>query len=121
MSTQSYQDLVVWQRAMQLVKLIYELTKRLPTDERYALSSQMQRAAVSIPSNIAEGYERNSRKEYVRFLSIAKGSNSELRTQLQIIIDIKYVTEEDVREVVEISNEVGKMLRSLMKKLYPTP
>ena len=121
MSTQSYQDLVVWQKAMQLVKLIYELTKKLPKEEIYALSSQMRRASVSIPSNIAEGYERNSRKEYIQFLSIARGSNAELRTQLQISVNIEYLTEEDVKEAVEISNEVGKMLGALVKKLTPTP
>jgi len=106
---------------MQLVKLVYVLTQKLPKEELYSLSSQMRRAAVSIPSNIAEGYERGSRKEYVRFLCISKGSNAELRTQLQICLDIGYLSENDVMPVVEIANEVGKMLRVLIIKLTPMP
>ena len=110
-------DLVVWQKAMQLVKLIYQLVKKLPKEELFALSDQMRRAAVSIPSNIAEGHDRNSTKEYVHYLSIAKGSNSELNTQLLISIDIGYLSEEDVKEALQISGEIGKMLSVLIKKL----
>jgi len=106
---------------MQLVKMTYELTKKLPKEELYGLSNQMRRAAVSIPSNIAEGYERNSQKEYIHFLSIAKGSNAELLTQLQITVLIDYLVSEDIREAVEASDEVGKMLGAIIKKLAPNP
>ena len=121
MSVQKYQDLVVWQKSMQLVKTIYQLTKRLPKEETYALSDQMRRAAVSIPSNIAEGYERNSKKEYIYFLSLAKGSNSELRTQLQISVDIGYFEADDIQEAIGASDEVSKMLRVMITKLNPKP
>lgn len=78
---QSIQDLIVWQKAMDLVIEVYNLVKELPKEEQYALSDQMIRAAVSIPSNIAEGQSRNSTKEFIQFLSVAKGSNAELQTQ----------------------------------------
>ena len=76
----SYQDLLVWQKAMELVTEIYRIAKLLPREELYALSDQMRRSAVSIPSNIAEGQARNSTKEFINFLSVAKGSNAELQT-----------------------------------------
>ena len=79
-----YRDLVVWQRSMELVKLVYGLTKQLPREETFALSNQLRRAVVSIPSNIAEGYGRNSKQDYLRFLNIARGSKNEVETQLQI-------------------------------------
>ena len=78
---QSFQDLIVWQKATDLVIEVYNLVKELPKEEQYALSDQMRRAAVSIPSNIAEGQSRNSTKEFIQFLSVAKGSNAELQTQ----------------------------------------
>ena len=78
---QSFQDLIIWQKAMDLVIEVYNLVKELPKEEQYALSDQMRRAAVSIPSNIAEGQSRNSTKEFIQFLSVAKGSNAELQTQ----------------------------------------
>ena len=115
----TYRDLDVWQRAMQLVKMVYQLTKKLPEDELYALSNQMRKAAISVPSNIAEGYERNSKTEYIQFLTIAKGSNSELRTQLMISVDIEYLAGEDVQEALDACEEVSKMLSTLIKKLSP--
>ena len=119
MSVERYQDLVVWQRAMQLVKETYKLTKRLPKDETYALSDQMRRSAVSIPSNIAEGFERQSKKEYVHFLSIAKGSKAELQTQLQICVEIGYLDIVDIGEAMILSEEVSKMLSVMIRKLTP--
>ena len=121
MTVKNYRDLVVWQKSMQLVKLVYQLVKMLPREETFALSNQMRRAAVSIPSNIAEGYDRNSRKEYVHFLNIARGSNSELRTQLQICVDIGYLTEEDVRDAMETAEEISRMISVIIKKLTPDP
>ena len=113
----SYQELVVWQKAMLLVKKIYELVNLLPKEETYALSDQMRRAAVSIPSNIAEGYSRNSDKELAQFLYIARGSKAELETQIQIAEMLKYFTEEQTAEVLELSGEVGKMINSFITKL----
>lgn len=86
----SYKNLVVWQKAMDLVVEVYTLVKKLPKEEKYALSDQMRRSVVSIPSNIAEGYTRNSTTEYLRFLSIANGSRTELETQLIIYVSNIY-------------------------------
>ena len=117
MSVLKYQDLIVWQKAMQLVKMVYLIVKKLPKEETYALSDQIRRAAVSIPSNIAEGQERNSTKEFIQFLSIAKGSKAELQTQLQICVDIGYLTNTDITEAMEMSEEVSRMIAALLKKL----
>ena len=84
MKINSFEDMVVWQKGIDLVQLIYRFTKSFPKEELYALSDQMRRAAISIPSNIAEGQQRNSLNEYIHFLSIAKGSTGELYTQLII-------------------------------------
>ena len=108
---------MVWQKAMQLVKMVYLLVRELPKDETFALSSQMRRAAVSIPSNIAEGQERNSTKEFIQFLSIAKGSKAELQTQLQICVDIGYFSYTEIKDAMELSEEVSKMLAALINKL----
>ena len=117
MKIQHYRQLVVWQRAMQLVKEIYALTKKLPKEELYGLSNQMQRAAVSIPSNIAEGQARNSTKEFSQFLGIATGSKAELQTQLLICVSIGYFSETDITNAMNMLEEVGKMLYKLQKKL----
>ena len=114
---QSYKDLIVWQRAMDVVIEVYKLVKLLPKEETYALSDQMRRSAVSIPSNIAEGQGRNSTKEYLQFLSIAKGSICELETQLIICNNTNYLTAEQTAAVEEMLQETGKMLNALMKKL----
>ena len=112
-----YKELVVWQRSMELVKEIYLLVKKLPKEETYALSDQMRRAAVSIPSNIAEGYGRKSKIEYVRFLDIARGSQYELETQLQICIMLEFLNENDTEKVFALLSETGKMLNALINKL----
>lgn len=112
-----YRDMIVWQKAMELVKEIYILVKNLPKEETYALSDQMRRAAVSIPSNIAEGYGRKSKVEYSRFLDIARGSLYELETQLQICIMLNYLDIKDTEKAFSLSQEVGKMLNSLITKL----
>ena len=117
MPTSTYQDLVVWQRAMELAKEIYTLSKKLPREELFALSGQMRRAAVSIPSNIAEGQERNSRKEFANFLSIARGSRAELETQLTICVDVGYLGEAGVQRARGLLKEIGKMLSALISKL----
>lgn len=117
MSLQSYKDFKVWQKAMDLTVEIYKLVKLLPKEETYALSDQMRRAVVSIPSNIAEGQGRNHTKEFINFLSIARGSNSELETQLQICVKLNYITEKEIENALKLCEEVGKMLSTLIKKL----
>ncbi|MDR0310134.1 MAG: four helix bundle protein [Acidobacteriota bacterium] len=117
MSVQQYRELIVWQKAMSLVKEIYCLTTKLPKEELYGLSSQVRRAAISIPSNIAEGQARNSTKEFTKFLSIARGSKAELQTQLLICVEIGYLSEADINTAMGLSEEVGKMLSSLIQKL----
>ena len=112
-----YQDLLVWQKSMQLVKEVYILAKILPKEETYALSDQMRRAAVSIPSNIAEGHSRNSDKELTQFLYIARGSKAELETQIKIGIMLNYFSEKQSENALNLCNEVGKMLNSFISKL----
>lgn len=110
-----FTDLVVWQRAMELVKQVYVLSKKFPADERYALTDQLRRAVVSIPSNIAEGSGRSSNADYAHFLSIARGSLYETMTQLRIAVDLGYIPElsEDINSKID---EVGRMLGAMLKK-----
>ena len=116
-NAKSYRELVVWKRSMELVREAYKLTQHLPKEEIYALSSQIRRAAVSIPSNIAEGNGRNTTKDYVRFLSVARGSKYELDTQLQICVDLQYLTLEQIDNAIRLSDEIGRMLNVLITKL----
>ena len=112
-----FKDLILWQRAMDLVVEVYQLVKKLPKEELFALSDQIRRAVISIPSNIAEGQGRNSSKEFIHFLSIAKGSKAELETQLLLCVRINYLTESEIEKAMSLIEEVGKMLNSLQKKL----
>ncbi len=112
----SYKDLIVWKKSIDLVTEVYELVKMFPKEELYALSNQIRRAAVSIPSNIAEGHDRNSDKEFCQFLCIARGSLAELETQLIIAGNLNYVTEENVNRILQSCEEVGKMLNALIKR-----
>lgn len=102
---------------MLLVTSIYKLTSEFPDDEKFGLTSQIKRSAVSIPSNIAEGYGRNYRKDYSRFLQISRGSLYENQTQMEIAVNLSFLKEEDLKEIKELSLEVEKMLNSLIKKL----
>jgi four helix bundle protein len=113
----SYKDLKVWKQGIDLVKLVYEVTEHLPAHERYALASQMQRAAVSIPSNIAEGYARKGTKEYIHFLSMAYGSSAELETQA-IILGETY-PRIDTTILIDQVIIAQKMLYRLMDRLTP--
>lgn len=117
MTLQSYRDLEVWQKSMDLVEEIYRLTQLLPRAELFGLTSQMRRAAISIPSNIAEGYGRIHRKEYLNHLSIAQGSLQEAETQLQITVRLQYLDREQVKRAWNLMQDVGKMLRRLMLSL----
>ena len=117
MAVESYRDLTVWQRAMELVELVYKLAAKLPREEKYGLISQLQRAAISIPSNIAEGHARESTKEYLRYLLIARGSMAELETQLLLCVRLGLLTGSDIAEASAVSDEVGKMIRGLQRSL----
>ena len=113
----SYKELKVWNKAIDLFEEIYRLVKMLPQEERFALSDQMRRAAVSIPSNIAEGHGRNSRKEFIRFLYIAQGSRAELETQLHICMRLGYLSAEQINPVLHVCSEIEKMLYSLIQSM----
>jgi four helix bundle protein len=118
MSTVSdYKDLLVWQKGMELVSLIYRLTRAFPTDEKFGLTSQMRRAAVSIPSNIAEGQARHTTGEFIQFLSHAEGSIAELDTQLIIAIKLNYCESAAVQPMQNFITELRKMLNGLRRKL----
>jgi four helix bundle protein len=117
MSLSSYRELIVWQKAMDLVILIYAITKDFPTEERFGLVTQMRRSAVSIPSNIAEGSRRSTRKEYRQFLCIAYGSGAELETQLQVAVRLHYALPEKLHEADVLLNEVMKMLNAMLQKM----
>lgn len=113
----SYRDLIVWQKSVKMVTLIYLEMKKLPNDEKFGLTSQIKRSSVSIPSNIAEGYGRNYTKDYARFLQIARGSLFEMQTQLQIAVNLNFLNESDLTAIKGLSVEVEKMLNVLIKKL----
>jgi four helix bundle protein len=112
-----YKDLHVWQKGMELAKRVYQLTQSFPADERYGLVSQMRRAAVSIPSNIAEGQARNTTGEFIQFLSHAEGSAAELDTQLKLGIALGYCQEKTVCTIFELVTDIQKMLKRLRKSL----
>lgn len=113
----TYRDLLVWQKAMSLVTAVYRCAGQFPKAEIYGLVSQIQRCAVSIPSNIAEGYGRRSTGDYLRFLQIAMGSVFELQTQLEIAANLEYFARDRFSEIYEQSREVERMLSSLISKL----
>ncbi len=115
--TSSFKDLIVWQKSIQLVKLIYQLTNRFPKDERFGIVSQMRRASVSIPSNIAEGQARRTTGDFVRFVSNAEGSLAELETQLIISMDLEFCNVADTAECFALMEEVRKMLNALRRSL----
>ena len=111
----TYRELQVWQKSMLLVNRIYDITKKLPKEETYALSDQMRRAVISIPSNVAEGYGRRSDKDFAYFLTIARGSTFEIETQLQVAIMLGYVNEDQVQESFSLCDECTKILNALIK------
>lgn len=119
MKTRSFKDLIVWQKSYRLVVEIYEMTKSFPKDEMYGLSQQMRRAAVAIPSNVAEGYGRQHSKEYSQFLSIAYGSLCELETQYLLAIDLNYANKK-VEAIESLVREVGSMLYRMLNPIRST-
>ena len=113
----NYRDLLVWQKSMAVVVALYRATNDFPRNEQYGLTSQMRRCAVSIPSNIAEGRQRGSRKEYRYFLFIAYGSGAELETQLEIAQQLSFSTKDTLQKISDDLGEVLRMLNSLIQKL----
>ena len=113
-----YKDLLVWKKAMNLVLAVYNITKLLPKNEIYGISDQMRRAAVSIPSNIAEGYGRQTPKSYVQFLTIARGSTYELETQLLLCQKIHQISSETIKDIQNSISEIKKMLTALINRLH---
>ena len=116
-----YQNLTVWQKAMVLAKDIYAATANYPQSEIYGLVSQMRRCAISIPSNIAEGYGRSTNKELVHFLYISLGSTNELETQLLLSREFNYLSEEDASMLLQLNEQIHKMISSLIYKRTLSP
>jgi len=113
----NYRDLEVWKKAIQLVKKVYLLSQKYPKEEIYGLTSQLRRAAVSIPSNIAEGQARQSANEFKRFLNISKGSTAELDTQMVISKELDFITEEELDDIYTDIVEIFKMLEGLSNSI----
>jgi four helix bundle protein len=113
----SFKDLVVWQRSIQLTVALYQLTTAFPPDERFGLTNQLRRAGVSVSSNIAEGYGRLTTGEYRQFLGMARGSNAEVQTQLVIARELGLGIPEHLARAEKLSEEVARMLVSLLQKL----
>ena len=113
----SHKELDVWKRSYALCKLVYRDTKRFPEDERFGLTSQLRRNAVSIPSNIAEGYNRNSTRDYLRFLWIAKGSLAELDTQIMLSADLEVAPHDAMNAILEDIGHIERMLLALIRSL----
>jgi four helix bundle protein len=115
----SYRDLLVWQKAIELAILVYRLSEAFPRTKIYGLTSQIRRASVSVPSNIAEGFGRGSRKEYLQFLFVAQGSLKELETQTTLSQRLNYATPAQADRILSEAEVVGKMLGSLIRSLRP--
>ncbi|HCC68317.1 MAG TPA: four helix bundle protein [Nitrospiraceae bacterium] len=113
----NYKELKVWQRSYQLCLDIYKITKGFPKEERYGLTSQIRRAVLSVPCNIAEGYGRKTTPEYIRSLYIAYGSNCELETQILLSGDLGYIKAEELKKLQANIGEVERMLKALIKSL----
>lgn len=127
---QNYRDLEVWQEAMDLAVAVYRMTVAFPQSERFALTDQVHRAAVSVPSNIAEGHARLHRADFLRFLSVARGSLAELETQIEIAFRLNYLTPQQQTEILQRCRRVGRLLNGLIRSLraarslppdHPTP
>ena len=112
-----FQKLIVWQKGILLTKKIYLITKKFRREEMFGLTDQLKRSSVSIPSNIAEGYGRNTRTDYKRFLSIALGSVYELQTQIIISKELNLISENDFTEIISLAIEIDRMLYTMIKKL----
>jgi four helix bundle protein len=116
-TTRSYKDFVVWQKGIELAKLIYQFTNKFPAEEKFGLVAQMRRSAVSIPSNIAEGQARHTTGEFIRFISQAEGSVAELDTQLILSIELKFCSSTAAEPIFALVSEFRRMLNALRRKL----
>ncbi len=114
---QTYQDLVVWKLGMDLAVACYSVTKLLPKEELFGLTSQVRRSAASVPANIAEGYGREHRGEYIHFLQIAQGSLKETETHLMLTVRVGLMTQDQVGPALAVADETGRVLRALIRKL----
>lgn len=117
MAVKCYRDLIAWQKAMEFVTMTYRLTTTFPREEIYGLTAQLRRAAVSIPSNIAEGQGRQSTRDFLHFLVVARGSLNEAQTQILIAQRLQYLTDERSSELLELGMEVGRLLNGLCNAL----
>ena len=117
----SFKDLHVWKKAYELCLSIYRISQEFPKYELYCITAQMRRSAISVSSNIAEGYSRKNRKEYVHFLYVAYGSLSELETQILLSKDLGYMQQYDLEQLLKMKEEIGAMMYKLIKTLSPEP
>jgi four helix bundle protein len=117
MAVSDYRDLIVWQKAMGLVEAVYKITANFPREEIYGLTSQVRRASVSIPSNIAEGQGRRTTRDFLSFLSIAHGSLKEVETQIMIAKRLQFICEGKQSEILELTTEVGRLISDLANSL----
>ena len=113
----SFEELPVWKDARKFANKIYNLTKKFPKEENYGLTSQITRATVSIGSNIAEGFDRYSKKDFIKFLIIARGSISEIQNDLYIALDLIYINQNDFQEIYALAKELGKQINGFIKHL----
>jgi four helix bundle protein len=113
----TFRDLLIWQKSMSFVTKIYKQTNKFPDEEKFGLVSQLRRSAISVPSNMAEGYGRNSNKDFIRFLNIAMGSLFEIQTQIQIAYNLKFIEQQNFDELFEQSREIERMMSSFIKSL----
>jgi len=121
MTVRSYRDLVVWQKSMSLAAEAYRLTRRMPKQEEFRMASQIIRAAASVPANIAEGHGRGTRKDYAHFISIARGSLSEVETFVLLVKSLELAEADRCDAILELASEVGRMLTVLRKRLVAGP
>ena len=114
--TRSYKDLLAWQKGIELAKIAYQLTRNYPSEEKFGIVAQMRRAAVSIPSNLAEGQARHTTREFIQFISHAEGSVAELDTQLILSVELNFCTEDQAESAFGLINELRQMLNVLRRK-----
>ena len=117
---EGYRDLVVWQKGIAFAKLIYALTRTFPPEEKFGLVSQMRRAAVSVPSNIAEGQARHTTGEFIQFISHAEGSVAELDTQIELVVELGFASRQQVEPSQLLLDDIRRMLNGLRRKLQAT-
>ena len=117
----SYRNLIVWQKSIEVCTLIYRLTQDFPRDETFGITSQLKRAAISVPTNISEGHSRNSKKEYRHFVGIARCTLAEVETLITLTKNLQFTSENKITEITDLCTEIGKMLTSLNRKLQSPP